>query len=260
MKIRPYSDLHLDCRANRVAFPPAQPDEVIVLAGDIMEGLGGIEWAGLTFSGARAVLYVLGNNEFYGCASRSGFRRKAIDYARACNVVLLDDNSVDINGVRFIGSTLWTNYALFGDSKVQEAMDQCAANMVAHQRIMSGAGRLFTPGEALSQHCISRVYLERSLRITNGLGIPSVVISHHGPHKKSVPASFAKDALTPGFVSHMPELVGRASMWVHGHTHTKFDYMADGCRVICNPVGRSDESCSPSHEPILFPSMELNLS
>jgi predicted phosphodiesterase len=25
--------------------------------------------------------------------------------------------------------------------------------------------------------------------------------------------------------------------WVHGHTHTPFDYMIEGCRVICNPCG-----------------------
>ena len=31
--------------------------------------------------------------------------------------------------------------------------------------------------------------------------------------------------------------MGKACLWIHGHTHTSFDYRVGGCRVICNPRG-----------------------
>jgi hypothetical protein len=31
--------------------------------------------------------------------------------------------------------------------------------------------------------------------------------------------------------------MGRAALWVHGHTHSSFDYLLNGTRVVCNPRG-----------------------
>ena len=31
--------------------------------------------------------------------------------------------------------------------------------------------------------------------------------------------------------------MGRAAVWIHGHTHTSFDYRIQGTRVVCNPRG-----------------------
>ena len=36
--------------------------------------------------------------------------------------------------------------------------------------------------------------------------------------------------------------MGGAALWIHGHTHTFFDYRAGGARVICNPRGYPGEA------------------
>lgn len=41
------------------------------------------------------------------------------------------------------------------------------------------------------------------------------------------------------FVSNAENLIDgeRARLWIHGHTHDSFDYVVNGCRVVCNPRG-----------------------
>ncbi len=69
----------------------------------------------------------------------------------------------------------------------------------------------------------------------------TVVVTHHAPHKGSIHPRFQGDGSTAGFVSHLPELVERASLWVHGHVHDPFDDIAGDCRIICNPLGYRGE-------------------
>lgn len=59
------------------------------------------------------------------------------------------------------------------------------------------------------------------------------------PHPGSVAARFARDSLTPAFVSHLSDLIERRqpALWVHGHTHDCFDYRVGATRIVCNPKG-----------------------
>ena len=62
----------------------------------------------------KPVLYVLGNHEFYG----SSIDGAAAELKRLCagtHVHVLDDSEIVIDGVRFLGTTLWTDFMLFGD-------------------------------------------------------------------------------------------------------------------------------------------------
>jgi hypothetical protein len=62
MKLHILSDLHTEFSD---FSPPGTDADVVVLAGDIGVGTGGIDWAKRQFSDAR-VLYVPGNHEYYG--------------------------------------------------------------------------------------------------------------------------------------------------------------------------------------------------
>lgn len=67
----------------------------------------------------------------------------------------------------------------------------------------------------------------------------TVVVTHHAPSLRSVPARFAGSALNVNFVSDAEHLVGheRACLWVHGHLHDSSNYEINGTRVLCNPRG-----------------------
>lgn len=68
---------------------------------------------------------------------------------------------------------------------------------------------------------------------------------------RSVHPRFADSVISAGFVSDCLGLLGRSSLWIHGHTHDSFDYSVYGTRVICNPRGyfRNGENENPGFNP-----------
>ena len=115
MKVRILSDLHLEFA---VLLPPSIDADVVVLAGDIGVGLDGLAWARNSFPGVP-VIYVPGNHEYYGhdIELRSDLRRQSND-----GLYVLDDEAIELQGVRFVGSTLWTDFALNGTADQSIAM------------------------------------------------------------------------------------------------------------------------------------------
>ena len=104
MKIQVLSDLHLEHGGYAPEHHPAT--DVIALAGDLApytEGL--VERLSEHWANGPHILYVLGNHEFYGTE---------IDEARGqlTGIHLLDPGMIRIDGVRFIGATLWTDLLL----------------------------------------------------------------------------------------------------------------------------------------------------
>ena len=43
--------------------------------------------------------------------------------------------------------------------------------------------------------------------------------------------------MSAAFASDLDRLMGKAALWIHGHTHDSFDYVLNGTRVVCNPRG-----------------------
>ena len=111
---------------------PWNDADVVVLAGDIARPREAASWA-LGFD--KPVLYVLGNHEFYG----SSIDGAAAELKRLCagtHVHVLDNDEVVIDGVRFLGSTLWTDFMLFGDG------GERAAAIEEAQRLMRDFSRI----------------------------------------------------------------------------------------------------------------------
>lgn len=63
------------------------------------------------------------------------------------------------------------------------------------------------------------------------------MITHHGPHARSVHPNYAGNPLNPAFNSDLSALLPMADLLIHGHVHDSFDYVEGGCRVVANPRG-----------------------
>jgi hypothetical protein len=121
MKLHVLSDLHLEFDARHPPWaPPATGADVVILAGDIHNGTGGIDWAEQAFAGTP-VIYVPGNHEFYGMRHGPALTRLKARAVQSPNVRVLDEDELLIDGVRFLGATLWTDFALFGESLMEPA-------------------------------------------------------------------------------------------------------------------------------------------
>lgn len=252
MKLRIYSDLHLEFRPY---VPPVITADAIVLAGDTAEGLTGLEWARKQFPSER-ILVVAGNHEFYGMrlpdalfALRTRADELGIDF--------LENRAVEIDGVRFLGASLWTDYAIDARSEEEAGRAMAAAKRGMNdyryirygERRRKGRDRIL-PGHLLAMHRESRAWLASQL--AQPFAGRTVVITHHGPHRLSVPPWAVGEPFTPCYVSHLPELVrAPVDLWVHGHIHDSLDYVVEGTRVICNPRGYAPPHENPAFDDAL---------
>ncbi|AJY11744.1 metallophosphoesterase [Burkholderia dolosa] len=253
MKVRVLSDLHLESdQPDAIAHADA---DLVVLAGDIHNHAEGLRWAAETFDPAVPVIYVPGNHEYYD--GEFGALETAMrDAARAIDHVHYLNNDVYVDPqrrFRVLGTTLWADFTLFGadDASVARAIDAAQRVMLDFKgliqvtwphdavlhRATGKAERDFTPADAISLHRQSRAWLEAQLAAP--FAGRTIVVTHHAPHVRSLAPRYAQDAASAGFVTALPTLVRPpVDLWIHGHTHTSFDYVADGgTRVVCNPRG-----------------------
>ncbi len=247
MKLSVLSDLHLSRGALAI---PANDADAVVLAGDIARPKEGIAWA----SGfAKPVLYVPGNHEFYG-GSIAGTVAELRRLSAGSNIHVLDDDEVIIEGVRVLGTTLWTDFMLFGEGeKRAAAMREAQRFMRDFSRIRLGESS-FTPEASTALFKRHAAWLERKL--AEPYAGPTVVNTHHAPSRKSIHPRFADSLMNACFVSDAEHLIerNRARLWIHGHTHDSFDYFVNGTRVLCNPRGYAKDGANEN------PLFDVNLS
>lgn len=238
MKLHILSDLHLS------VAPFDAPDvdaDVTILAGDIGRPAQAIEWARTL---PRPVVYVPGNHEFYG-ATLAGTLSELRRLAAGTNVHLLERGSVVIQGTRFVGTTLWTDFKFYDKTGRHEAVIEESLRYVRDfTRIRVGDPAqpwsdlpFFTPDDSAALCRENVAWLARTVAVPHDG--PTVIVTHHAPTPQSIHARFADSIVNPAFISDFTDVVGSsdAALWIHGHTHDSFDYRVAHTRVICNPRG-----------------------
>lgn len=264
MKLHILSDLHIEFASYEPDRETVEEADVIVLAGDINNGLFGLLWANRHFED-KEVVYVAGNHEFYG-DSWNLLLPDLRELAKGQGIHFLEDDSVTIGGIRFLGCTLWTDFELLGKSRKSQCMRQSEAAINDFRRIearplrkksqdfdftdelQSGWSTIsnsrLTAEHTLARHQASIAWLRGE--IMKGDPNKTVVVTHHYPHINSCAPKWAKDPVSSIFGSNLPEevLLG-AKLWVHGHTHDSSDYEVKRnffgssrvTRVVANPRG-----------------------
>jgi len=258
LRILAVSDLHLEFDGSHWPLPAAATFDVVVLAGDIHNSVSAaLTWIAHerrdgTLAG-KPVVYVPGNHEFYGGEIGPDPALPEADLAAELGIHLLAPGTVNLDGVRFIGATMWTDYALLGDV----VRDRAAAEMGLndHRLIIwceEQSERRFTTADALRLHRRDRTYVEEQLaRPFDG---PTVVVTHHAPHPRSVAPRHRESPLCPAFASDLSEMILQfaPTVWIHGHDHNSHDYRVGETRVFSNQAGypyRTGGRENPAYDP-----------
>ena len=223
---------------------PVTDADVIVLAGDIDTGVSGIDWAiDESQRLGKPVIYVFGNHEFY---HQEYFRllAEAAGLCKNTNVKLLSEGTFEINKVRFIGATLWTDYEI-GSGSQEEAM-YCASQRLADHRLISyktaSTYENFTPQQALLIHKQELSWIEKQLELP--FDGKTIVVTHHGPHLVCQHPAFSINELSAAFYSDLAWLVAKNNIdvWMYGHSHANLDVMINDTRIISNQAGYPGEN------------------
>lgn len=179
MKVHILSDLHVEFA--HFDYPVCDAD-VVILAGDIHVREKGLDWA-LESIPDVPVIYVMGNHEYYGAAYP-----KLVDdikyKAQGSNVHVLENNVVNINGVNFIGCSLWTDFKIFGDPQTAGYECQRLINDYKKIRRWPSYSKLRSIDVAL-MHKVSLKWLDEAL--SHLQGEKNIIVTHHAPSIKSLP-------------------------------------------------------------------------
>lgn len=235
MKVQILSDIHVEFHGDGgrgfVESRDARGVDVLVVAGDLgLERDGSVK---STIEGLCAryprVVFVAGNHEYYGSS-----RERVRDLLHGLEDRLptfswLDDGAVDIDGVRFIGSTLWF--------PPHDASDAVYARFLNDFRAIEGFS-----GWVHEANRASAAFLGAAVRPGD------VVVTHHLPHPACVAPRWAGDPLNRFFVCPLPDaLVSRPRLWIFGHTHDSIWTSLGGCRLVANPYGYKGVEENPSY-------------
>ncbi|MCW7542171.1 metallophosphoesterase [Aurantimonas litoralis] len=246
------SDLHQNDGGR--SFDPANeittPFDIAIVAGDCAGRLtASIKWLEERFAGVPTV-YVPGNHDWYRDGSPYGFTvedelQAGRDLAARFGITLLSDAAATINGLTFLGATLWTD--LRSDSHVSRAQAHAAARRgmndyrFVHRASSTRRSRRITPATTLAWHRASLRFLADAF--AGGIDPRrTIVVTHHAPSLRSL--ALPHDPLDHCYASDLEPAIEtwRPRIWIHGHIHAARDYGVGETRILANPLGRADEA------------------
>ncbi|TDR18269.1 metallophosphoesterase [Marinicella litoralis] len=235
MKILVLSDLHIEFEGYQVDYKDV---DVVVLAGDVHVKDNGFKWASDKIK-EIPVIYVLGNHEFYGAAYPKLVDKLKED-CKGSNIHVLENDSININGINFLGCTLWTDFNLFGASRIDGY--QCQQVMTDYKKI-----RLSPKFSKVRSIDIFSIHRKSLNWLTNKLdeleGQKNIVVTHHAPSLRSVPDHYKDNVISSAYASNLENVIENYNprVWIHGHLHNSSNYHIGETNVVCNPKGYSDE-------------------
>lgn len=263
MNIQLLSDLHLEAHPHFVP-KPAPGADVLVLAGDVGSYQAGSQLEDADFGLARfsplpqgagwptPVIFVPGNHE-YDAQDFDAAHARLRQTCDRLGILWLERECVQLEGVRFVGTTLWSDFDALADHegctdlgrrlKLREKAFR-AANFYLRKTGGTRHGDLFLAEPMREQALACRQWLAGAL--ATPFAGPTVAVTHFAPSLRSADPRYGLVPGTAGFCNALDELLPYAQLWLHGHLHAPSDYTARGlnadgtawqCRVVANPLG-----------------------
>lgn len=222
MNLLVMSDLHLDFHRDggKCFIGSLDPTgvDVLVLAGDICDAMAAKDILETLCDNFPQIVFLAGNHEFYGYSPEQA--KGWLNRAKAPNVHWLNNSTATIDGVRFVGTTLWF------------PRPSATAFKGGYNDFFQIRG--FEPW-VYDEHRAAVEFLRAELRSSD------VLVTHFMPLRESIDPQFAGHPLNCFFWSgsEVDQLVRERGpkLVVHGHTHCSARYKVGDTEVICNPYG-----------------------
>lgn len=253
--IRIMSDLHLEFGNIQIPELKTDPETALVLAGDIHVQHRAKDFLNDMATRFPLVVYVMGNHEHYKSSVDRTAERIHRKGQLPPNVILLNNDTIEIEGFKIIGGTMWTD--INKGNPVSAWTVQQKINDYKYIR-HSNYGRKWHPNQCIVEHLKFKDFLVKELAKPYDGNI--IVVTHHAPHDLSVGPEYKDEFHLNGqYRVDMSDVMldnPKIKFWIHGHIHDNSDYMIGDCRVLCNPRGYMPKWLNHDFNPNLV--IELN--
>lgn len=221
MNFQLVSDVHIEFhRDGGIEWATLLPvmSDTLVIAGDFGTSKGWECALEILARRYKHVVIVLGNHDYWYTSISTRNKQMKDFCVHHANVSWLNNSTVTIEGVRFVGTTLWF---------VKPHQLMSSASGINDLRYIKQSDEIYVENARAQDFLRTHVVHD------------DVVVTHYLPSWQSVAPRFAGSPWNCLFVCDMEDLItiAQPNMWVHGHTHDSCDYTIGQTRVVCNPHG-----------------------
>lgn len=243
--IRAYSDIHQELRSDNNLFNISvlnnEKQQILILAGDIdqLKNYSNsirMEWFKNLCERFSHVLYVFGNHEYYRGKIGSLYNeknRKLFEDIKNLHILSRHTESVVIDGVKFVGASLWTPLKNVG------FLDHNLVNDV--KSIKSVTGRGYTKFGTDTWKEENKLDLEWIRKEVNSKNNKVVVVTHHAPIITDDPRDKAGKYIHHNCneLNHFIEEHDNIKLWIHGHVHQESNKsrIIGKTKIFSNTIG-----------------------
>lgn len=246
MDIAFISDAHAEKYKSIPLWLPPLPDraDVLLLVGDMHVGADLIR---LVISikeqlPQTTLIITPGNHEFYGYPINELIEYYRDVFSEMKGVHFLYNESITIDGVTFIGTTLWSDFSPHKESYSQNSiMDVCGNRMSDFSLIIDDSDpdklALLTPEKMRSLCEEAKAALDNLLSKSEPKN--TVVMCHFPPRKEILNKNHQADEFTSFFTADCSEIFKKhkPAYCVYGHNHYSDEMIIDGTHFLSNQPG-----------------------
>jgi Icc-related predicted phosphoesterase len=240
------TDLHLDCGKLKLnKFPEC---DYVIVTGDLAAKLGGWPFINILLSKGYIVLFILGNHEYHSESRKEvvtmneiekKWKKKSDEFD---NFHVLMNDTIYFDDIRFIGTTLWTDFNNMDEGTIEEFSEMRDSQKIYKSYKGKNYGRRggvnVSHNDLYDKHIEALNYIEKELeKDFDGL---TVLLTHHAPLLESIDTRYKDDYESNGlYASDLGYLFEKHKIAAcfHGHIHQSKHYYYNGSLITCNPRG-----------------------
>lgn len=249
MRISVHSDLHLEFTNHRKRWSDVISSvidndiQVVCLLGDIWKDANQACDFLLDFYAVceADILFVVGNHELYYDSSIADYKQLEHIFSK---FKVLDKRTVEINGVNFIGATLWATLSPIEGWSQTDIKYLIYRGIADFRKIPSWSiSRMVSEGNQDIR------YIQSTLKKHKKKGLKSVVLTHFSPLRKWPHSRYGLNALTAYFCNDYEKIIEdhKPYGWFFGHTHDNICGFVGSTMLGTNQAGYGQE-CHMSYD------------
>jgi len=238
--LRILSDIHFEKQNIFEISPlPSDSNTILILIGDIGNFIKistYIPFLKKCSEQFKKIIYIPGNNEYYGLDINNGldYGKNQIKENNLSNVYLLDNESLLIDDITFICSTLWTNFNNKNSISIVSAFD-----LNDYKNNITIDKKCLKPINVVDLYNKSINYIEKELSKPG----KKILLTHYGISHLAIHKKFKDSIYNDAYVNNLDHMIIKyqPEYCFHGHLHYSVNYMIKKTNIVCNPFYQNDQ-------------------